>query len=118
MRANRIDGIFLSLKLDNRNGVDVAKQILSLQKDIKIVFMGEEQVAKQLFMEFKENVLGVCEKPLIVDQIQSYIDVLKSSVSKKISIKTFGSFDVFINQKIIKFIFCKGKGAICITYNL
>ena len=119
LRANRIDGIFLSLKLDNRNGVDVAKQILSLQKDIKIVFMGEEQVAKQFFMEFKENVLGVCEKPLIVDQIQSYIDVLKSSVSKKISIKTFGSFDVFINQKIIKFISAKAKElfALLITYN-
>ena len=49
LRANRIDGIFLSLKLDNRNGVDVAKQILFLAKGYKNCFYGRRTGSQAAF---------------------------------------------------------------------
>ncbi len=117
IKENDVDGVFISSNLLSVNSFELVRRLLEVHKDLRLVFLGAIESRYQ--EEFKENILGVCSKPLSLKQIEVYLDDLQRYEKKEINIKTFGSFDVFVNGKIVKFKSVKSKEllALLITYN-
>ncbi|MDE7213298.1 MAG: hypothetical protein K2N42_01830, partial [Anaeroplasmataceae bacterium] len=118
IKENDVDGAFISLDLCSMNGLLLAEKLWEIRRDLKLVFIGNHQDF-QCKEELKKNILGVCGKPLIVSQIEEFLKCMQVHEKKKITIHTFGAFDIFINQQIIKFKSAKSKEllALLITYN-
>lgn len=118
VKDNDIDGAFISTNLSTVSGFDLAEKLIEIRKDLKVVFIGEN-IELKMKEEIKKNVLGVCDKPLISSQIEHFLKSMQIFKKRKIFVHTFGVFDVFINQKIVKFKSAKSKEllALLITYN-
>ncbi|MDE7094911.1 MAG: hypothetical protein K2O23_00325, partial [Anaeroplasmataceae bacterium] len=118
IKENDVDGAFISLDLSSMSGLLLAEKLWEIRKDLKLVFIGNHQDF-QCKEELKINVLGICGKPIIASQIEGFLKCMQVHEKKKITVHTFGAFDIFINQQIIKFKSAKSKEllALLITYN-
>ncbi|MDE7263585.1 MAG: hypothetical protein K2N64_02870 [Anaeroplasmataceae bacterium] len=117
IKENDVDGAFISINLSSIGGIELAEKLVEIRRDLKVVFIGDPIF---IFSEsLKENVLGVCDRPLVSKQIEYYLKSMQIQKKKRIYIHTFGTFDVFINQQIVKFKSAKSKEllALLITYN-
>lgn len=118
LKENDVDGVFISMNLASISGIVLAESLIEIRRDLKIVFIGKAKDI-QFPDQLKENILGVCEKPLVLREIESYLKCMQSYKKKRIYINTFGSFDIFVDQKIVRFPSAKSKEllALLITYN-
>lgn len=112
VKNNNVDVAFLDINMPIINGVDLAKQLINANKNIKIVFISgyahdEEKIKKKL----GDNLLGFYYKPYEKEILQKLISNVNLEVCKEreIFIKTFGYFDVFIDGKAVKFSSSKSK---------
>lgn len=121
IKENDVDGVFISTELSSMSGIVLARNLLEIKKELKLVLICPASCDKKLEFddEFKANLLGICNKPLDIQQIEGYLKYMEAHKKKKIIIQTFGSFDVFIDEQIVKFKSAKSKEllALLITYN-
>ncbi|MDE5546601.1 MAG: hypothetical protein K2I88_03970 [Anaeroplasmataceae bacterium] len=117
IKEHDVEGVFISMTLSSINSIELAEGLLEIRKDLKFVFIGQTNI--KLSIELQKNLLGICDRPLVPNQIEEYLKCLQIQEKKKIKIHTFGAFDAFINQQIIKFKSAKSKEllALLITYN-
>lgn len=121
VKKNEVVGAFLDINMPKINGVDLAKQLVRIAPDIKIVFITaythDEVAIKQLL---GNNLLGFCYKPFLAYDINVYIEEMNAHEKQnRIEIVTFGSFDVFVNHNVVRFSSFKSKEllALLVTYN-
>lgn len=109
--ANNVAVAFLDIKMPKMNGIDVAKRLLTVRPNIKIVFISayadnEEQIKKEL----DGKVAGFCHKPFRRETLLKLLADFKNGQNKKkVFIKTFDSFDLFVNDVAVDFSSSKAK---------
>lgn len=118
---NQIDGVFLDIKMPSINGVDLAKKLVKVCPSLIIVFItGYAFNEKSLEKELGNNILGFCYKPFNQELLTSYINQMaERSLSRSVEIKTFGPFDLYVNEKLVIFNSSKAKEllALLVAYN-
>ena len=109
IKKNEVSGVFLDVNMPNINGVELAKKIVKLDNQIKIVFVtGTNIKMSDMPVEIAANVLDIIYKPFTTDDIEKDLRI----ISKKkpiLTAKMFGSFDCFINNHIVQFTSSKSK---------
>lgn len=118
-KENRIDAAFLDINMPSVNGIHLAKKLIQLDKNIKIVFItGLAVTTDDLDEEIEPYALGVIYKPYDFDTLNKYLNIIKNE-TPLLTVKTFASFDCFIGDKVVKFSSTKSKElfALLIAYN-
>lgn len=106
-----IDVAFLDIEMPLMTGLELAKRLNRIRPDIKIIFVtGFKEYA---FEAFGVNAIGYVLKPFNEEMILKELSKVKPSADlsskPKIVVKTFGYFDVFVEEKPIYFSSSKSK---------
>lgn len=108
-KNNSINGAFLDINMPGINGIDLAKKLVKINKDIKIAFVtGLNTKKEDLPKEIINNVIDIVYKPYTINDINIALNKISNSVSI-LEVKMFGGFDCFINKRIVKFSSSKSK---------
>lgn len=111
VRQTPIDAAFLDIEMGSCNGLVLAKRIKDIWPQSHIVFVtGYEQYAVSAF---QIHATGYLLKPVTEEAIRReltflYADGVKSG-SKRVRVRTFGGFDVFVDGKPLLFKRAKAK---------
>ena len=100
---NPIDIAFLDINMRGIGGMGLAKKLMELQPQCKIVFCtGYEEYAVSAF---QLHVSGYLMKPITAEAIQREINHIKGvkATEKLLTIKCFGNFEVLYNEKSLPF---------------
>lgn len=109
--ARRIDfdAAFLDINMPEGSGIDLAKKLIAIKKDIKIAFVtGLDIDPETLPSEVKERTVGFLFKPYSESSLARIISSLKG-MKRKLKAKMFGNFDCFIDGRRISFSSSKSK---------
>lgn len=105
-----IDVAFLDIEMPIMTGLELAKRLNRLIPEIKIIFVtGFKDYA---FEAFGVNAIGYVLKPFSSEMIKKELSKVKPeglNSKSKIVVKTFGYFDVFVEDKPIYFSSSKAK---------
>ena len=110
-----LDYAFIDIRLRGSNGIDVAKEIKKLKPKTKILFC--TAYSDRAIDAFGVNAVGYLLKPITPEKIRNSLEQLSLMFSnigdipteKKVEIKTFGNFDVFVDKKPIHWKRLKAK---------
>lgn len=111
VRLNAVDGAFLDINMPEIDGVSLAHALLKENPAIKIVFItGYAPDVEALQKDFGPALLGFAYKPYDSDLLNAFIQkIYYHSAKPKITIKTFGAFDIFVNDVPLRFSSTKSK---------
>ena len=106
-----IDIAFLDIEMPVMTGLELARRMNAVNKDIKIVFVtGFKEYA---YDAFKVNAIGYILKPYDDDSVYAEIEKAQTLSykipEKEVAVKTFGYFDIFVNKKPVYFSSSKSK---------
>ncbi len=107
VKDNSVDVAFLDINMRGMGGLALAKKIIELCPDCKIIFCtGYEEYA---IPAFKLHASGYLMKSVSAEDIQMEIDHLKGirQGQKQLTVKCFGTFEVFARGE--KLIFKRSK---------
>ena len=119
VKKNEVSGAFLDINMPNINGLDLAKQLINVDKDIKIVFVtGTNIKLEDLPKDIADNVIDIVYKPFSTDIIEKDLRII-SKKKPTLKVTMFGSFDCFINNHLVQFSSSKSKElfALLLTLN-
>ena len=105
---NDIEGAFLDIYMPNMNGIELAKKLISIKPNIKIVFVTGYIVKSSDLRDIYDNVLGVINKPVTADELVRYIKKIKEETFV-LKVNMYGGFDCFINDRLVTFSSSKSK---------
>ena len=103
VKENPVDVAFLDINMRGMGGLALAKKIISLCPDCKIVFCtGYEEYA---ISAFKIHASGYLMKPVSAEDVQLEIDNIKGLRKNRhlLEVKCFGNFEVLYNGKCLPF---------------
>lgn len=103
----RIDIAFLDVEINGSSGLDLAAELRKINPAIFIIFCtGYEEYA---LSAFRVHANGFITKPVCAEDIQDQIENIKGIIrerknaGKKLTVKCFGNFEVYYQNKPIKF---------------
>jgi two-component SAPR family response regulator len=113
-KTNRVDTAFLDIEMSGMNGLFLAKQLKDLYGRTNIVFVtGHSQYAVDAFAL---RAKGYIMKPFTAKAVREAIEHLQDTVShtdnmktlaptseKRLHVKTFGNFEIFVDGNKLKF---------------
>ena len=108
-KKNVPDVAFLDIELRTENGLDVAHKLKELNPKINIIFVtGYSKFMKDAFDMYAS---GYVLKPVTEENIKSAMENLRFPVleAKRISIHSFGVFDILGDGVPLKFTYSKSK---------
>lgn len=101
---NPVDVAFLDMEMPVINGIELAKRLQTIDKNIKIVFVtAYEQYA---FDAFGVDAIGYLLKPYTVEMLTIQLEKasrIKDIPQRRVHIRTFPNFDVFIDDELVTF---------------
>lgn len=104
-----VDGAFLDVRMPRVDGVDLARQIIAIHPQIRIVFVtGFNITLEDIDEAVRSNVIGIAFKPLNEMDLSRYLDAMKQQKTILVA-RTFGSFDCFIHGQLVRFSSTKSK---------
>lgn len=109
LEHNSVDVAFLDIRMRGMDGLDLAERITALHPACKIVFCtGYERFALDAI---RLRCSGYLIKPITPEAVQKELDYIKRQPvqDKKLTVKCFGSFEVFSNGKALTFKRTKAK---------
>ena len=106
-----VDIAFLDIEMPVMTGLELAKKINEINNSTKVIFVtGFKEYA---YDAFKVNAIGYILKPYdddtVFEEIEKAYAFKNVVVSNEITIKTFGYFDIFVNNKPVYFSSAKAK---------
>lgn len=109
--TNKIDLAFLDIEMPVMSGLELAERLLRIDNTVKIVFVtGFKEYALDAF---GVNAVGYVLKPFSEDMIRREIEKVSSlqmlAATPSVAVKTFGYFDVFVQNKPVYFSSSKAK---------
>lgn len=119
LKEHKVQGVFLDINMPRINGLKLAEMMIEIQPTINIVFFtGLNIKMDQISQTISKNVVGILYKPFNELELDKYISLLAKK-ERRLTIKTFGSFDCFINNNIITFSSSKSKEllALLVAFN-
>lgn len=104
-KDNIIDVAFLDINLNGYSGLDVAHHLKKLNPKVNIIFAtGYSDFESQAFAM---HASGYLTKPItpgaVKDELENLRYDIKDTYKDKVFIRTFGNFDVFVNNVPVKF---------------
>lgn len=107
----KVDLAFLDIEMPELTGMDIARTLKVKEIKTEIVFVtGYEHYALEAF---KQNAVSYLLKPSELEDVENAVKraqkLLEPKNLKKVFIKTFGRFDVFVNHEPIYFTNAKAK---------
>lgn len=109
VKKNEISGAFLDINMPNINGIELARSLTRLDKNIKIVFVtGTNIKMEDVPEDIADNVIDIIYKPFTTDIIEKDLRII-SRKKPTLKVTMFGSFDCFINNHIVSFTSAKSK---------
>lgn len=106
-----IDVAFLDIEMRGENGLELAAKLKDLYPNINIIFTtGYGEYAGEAF---RMHASGYVMKPATPEKIQKELEELrhpvKTATGKRVSCKTFGNFEVFVDGKPVDFQYNKSR---------
>ena len=109
IKKSPIQGAILDINMPNINGIDLAKKIIAIDENIKIVFLTGLNVKKEeLPLKVRQHTLGIIYKPINDMDLKHYLNEIINQTSL-LKVEMFGNFDCFINGELVKFSSKKSK---------
>lgn len=104
-KANKIDVAFLDIHMPEKNGVELALELKKLNPKVNIVFAtGFSEYMKE---GIDLRMSGYIMKPVTPEAVRTELENLRNPVEwnreKRVKILTFGNFDVFVDDTLLKF---------------
>lgn len=113
--TNKVHIAFLDIEMYEVNGIDIAKKLIEIHPDINIIFStGYREYMEEAFDMY---VSGYILKPCTEGKIRKTLENLRHPVKDEkriVDIKTFGSFEIFVDDIPIKFGYKKTKELLAI----
>ena len=111
VRLKQVDAAFLDIKMPEIDGVDLAERMLTLNPEIKIVFISAYAKDENAIRErLNGRVAGFCHKPYSAESLKSILASLNANTSQpKLYLRTFDAFDLFVDGVAIDFSSSKAK---------
>lgn len=111
VKQNKCDIAFLDIEMNGVSGIDIAKQLKEIQKDISIIFVtGHSNYALEAF---KVHANGYLMKPISKEDIKKELEHLEKPgdkvIDRKLHVQCFGNFEVFYDNKTVEFNRSKSK---------
>lgn len=111
VKNERVDIAFLDIEMPEMTGIELARRLKVIKKEIAIVFVTEyEQYALKAF---EVGAIGYILKPFDKETIQQEINKVKNMIhvytNKRVYIRTFRYFDVLIDGVSLHFSSSKAK---------
>lgn len=98
------DVVFLDINMPGMTGLELAKKMNEVRKDVNVIFCtGYGEYALEAFNLYAS---GYLTKPAELEDVQKALSHLRFPITnsiKSVRIKTFGSFDVFADGKVVPF---------------
>ena len=113
-KDNHFDIAFLDISMRGMGGLALAKNLLNINPDIKIIFCtGYSDYAVDAF---SMHVSGYLLKPITAEAVQKEIDHIKGIKNKEklLTVKCFGEFEVLCKGNPLKFKRSKTKEVLAI----
>lgn len=116
---NKVDVAFLDVQMKGMGGIVLAKKLKEIQKEINIIFLtGYPEYALDAM---KLHASGYLVKPPVDEEIIAELNNLRRPVEEgtklRIRILTFGSFDVYVDGKLLDFKRAKSKEVLAYLVN-
>ena len=109
VKSHSTDIAFLDINMRGMGGLALAKAILAVRPDCRIVFCtGYEEYA---ISAFKLHASGYLMKPISAEDVQAEIDNIKGIRQKEklLTVKCFGNFEVYAKNEVLVFKRLKAK---------
>ena len=108
---NPIDVAFLDIEMRGENGLELGNKLKEMYPNINIIFTtGYGEYAGEAF---SMHASGYVMKPATPEKIQKELEELRHPVEKeskkRVSCKTFGNFEVFVDGKPVEFQYNKSR---------
>lgn len=111
VRINKADAAFLDIKMPEIDGVELARRMLEINPDIKIVFISAyARDEKAICEKLGGRVAGFCHKPYNAEKLKTLIASFGAEAdAPELFLRTFDSFDLFVNGVAVDFPSSKAK---------
>ncbi len=108
-KEHPIDVGFLDIEMGKINGITLAKMLKELQPEMAVVFVTSH--IQYALEAFQIHATGYLLKPVDENDLKRELTFIypEEKERKKIQVKTFGGFDVFVNGKVLVFKRAKSK---------
>lgn len=110
-KTNSVDVAFLDIEMGRFSGLVLAKKLKDVNPDIHIIFVTSYE--KYAVDAFRLHATGYLMKPARAADIERELTFLYGNAlleqSKKICVKTFGGFDIYVDNQALRFKRSKAK---------
>lgn len=103
-KHNRVDFALLDVDMPNMNGIDLSMELRKCYPDMIIIFVTAHDECILPALRAKSDYF--ITKPYSIEDVEEALArarLLSNRLRKPVFIKTFGNFDVFLNDKPIRF---------------
>lgn len=119
VRNNDVDLAFLDVNMPGINGLELAKDLIKVNPAMKIAFItGTNLKREDLDQKLAQSVVAILYKPLSAVELEKALSIVDKE-DLILDVKTFGTFDCFVNGHNVHFPSNKSKEllALLIVYN-
>lgn len=109
MKEKICDVAFLDIEMPGIDGINLANELIKINPNVNIIFATEHD--RYYGVAFDMHVSGYILKPITSEKIRIELENLRKPVksSNKLRIEVFGNFEVYFDEKPIKFKYSKTK---------
>ena len=109
MKTTICDVAFLDIEMVGMNGVGLANELIKLNPNINIIF--STGYGNYRDVAFDMHASGYIVKPITTEKVRKELDNLRRPVKEvnKLRVEVFGNFEVYYDDKPIKFKYSKSK---------
>ena len=110
-QKQQIDIAFLDIEMPGLNGIQLAKELKKINPTINVIFVTAYD--SYALDAYKIHASGYLSKPVKAQKIAEELEALRHPINlksnKRISVKCFGNFEVFVDGNPLKFKRSKSK---------
>ena len=110
-KNKQIDIAFLDIEMPELNGIQLAKELKKINPTINVVFVTAYD--SYAFDAYKIHASGYLSKPVKAQKITEELEALRHPIlaksDKRMTVKCFGNFEVFVDGNPLKFQRSKSK---------
>lgn len=104
IQKEKIDIVYLSVKLKDVTGIELANKLKTIKKNLNIIFV--TKYINYSFDAFKVQASDYILKPISQEKILSSLQNLRHPITEslnQVKIQCFGNFEIFVNDEPIIF---------------
>lgn len=109
-QSGNVEFAIVRVELADVHGYDLGKRLRSINPGMVLVFLSEEEGHARAILDMRADYLILDPiDPDVLEDVFNRAQLLRPRQQKKIRVRTFGSFDVFVDGKPLDFHSAKAK---------